>query len=107
MATPDPRPDYPETPPPADPRDPRYAPPADYRQAPVVVERGSSAGVWAFVIVLLLLVIAGVLYFTGVFNGRSLVSETDKVDIHVHAPASPNGGGGGSTAGGSTGGGAH
>ncbi len=91
MATPNPRPDYP---PPADPRypppaDPRYPPPAGYQQPPVVVERGSSAGMWAFVVVLLLLVIAGVLYFSGVFNGRSLVNETDKVNIHVHAPAAP------------------
>ncbi len=91
MATPDPRPDYPP------PADPRYPPPASYQQPPVVVERGSSAGMWAFVVVLLVLVIAGVLYFTGVFNGRSIVSETDKVNIHVHAPApgpapSPSGG---------------
>ncbi len=97
MATSDPGPGYPNTPPPRDPRD-GYPPRVDYQQPPVVVERGSG-GMWAFVIVLLLLVVAAVLYFTGVFNGRSLVSETDKVDIHVHAPASPG------TAGGATGGG--
>ncbi len=102
MASRDPGPEYPQSPPPADPRDPRYPPPADYRQAPVVVEHRSSAGIWAFVIVLLLLAAAAVLYFTGVFNGRPIVTEKDRTDIHINAPApaAPAGGGGATAPGG-------
>ncbi len=93
MATPDPyRPD------------PRYEDPR-YEQPPVVVERRSSAGIWAFVIVLLLLAVAAVLYFTGVFNGRPLVTEKDKTEIHINAPSGGTGGTGGT--GGATGGGGH
>ncbi len=83
MATPDPRPDDYSTP------DPGYPPPR-YEQPPVVVERRSSAGLWAFVVILILLLVAAVLYFTGVFNGRPIVTEKDKTEIHVNAP--PSGG---------------
>ena len=93
MATPDPRPDDYSAP------DPGYPPPR-YEQPPVVVERRSSGGLWAFVIVLLLLVVAGVLYFTGVFNGRPIVSEKDRTNIHINAPAAPAGGGGATAPGG-------
>ncbi len=62
-----------------------------------VVEHRSNGGLWALVIILILLAVAAVLYFTGVFNGRSLYTEKNKVDIHVSAPAS--GGTGGATSG--------
>ncbi len=80
MATPDPY------------RDPRPADPR-YEQPPVVVERRSSAGLWAFAIILILLIVAAILYFAGVFNGRPLVTETDKTNIHVVAPSGGTGGG--------------
>lgn len=60
-----------------------------------VVEHRSSGGMWAAIIVVLLLIAAGVLYFTGAFNGRALSTETNKVDIKVHTPAAPTNGGGG------------
>ncbi len=79
-----------------------YRPDPRYEQPPVVVERRSSAGLWAFVVILILLLVAAVLYFTGVFSGRPIVTEKDKTEIHVNAPASgaPTAPGGGATAGG-------
>ena len=40
------------------------------------------------------------LYFTGVFNGRPIVSEKDRTNIHINAPAAPAGGGGATAPGG-------
>ncbi len=68
-----------------------------------VVERRSNGGLWAFVIVLVLLAIAAALYFSGVFSGRPIVSETNKTTIKV-APAPSGGGNTGAGTGGTAGG---
>lgn len=69
------------------------------RPSYTVVDHRSNGGLWAFLIVLVLVAVAAaVLWATGVFNGRPAMSETNKVNIKVHAPASPGGGTGGGSA---------
>ncbi len=83
-----------------------YEPPPE-RTDYTVVEHRTNGALWAFVIVLVLLVIAAAaLWYTGAFGGRALSSETNRTNIHVTVPA-PGGGGTGSatgTGGGATGG---
>ncbi len=77
------------------PERPEYGAPVE-RPSYTVVEHRSNGGLWALLIVLVLVAIAlGTLYYTGAFNGRPLYSETNKVNIKVHTPASPAGGNGG------------
>ncbi len=75
-------------------------PPRTEYEYHTVVEHRSNGALWAFVIVLVLLLIAAALYLSGVFNGRSLSTETSKVNIKVTAPTSGGGGTGAATGGG-------
>ncbi len=83
-----------------------YEPPPE-RTDYTVVEHRSSGALWAVLIVLVLLVIAAAaLWYTGAFNGRPLSSETSKTNIKVTVPAPGSGNtGSGSTGGGRSGGG--
>ncbi len=81
--------------PPQPPRYDREPPPPrryDYEYRTLVQERSNGA-LWAFVIVLVLLVIAAAtLYATGAFGRHPLSTETSKVNIKVTAPTSGGGG---------------
>ncbi len=80
------------------PERPDYVAPRE-RPSYTVVEERSNGALWALlIVVVLLLIAAAALWYTGAFNGRPLWSETNKVNIKVHAapPAGGMGGGGSS-----------
>ena len=79
-------------------REPIQPPPERERTDYTVVEHRSSSGMWAFVVVLVLLLIGVGLYAAGVFNGRPLWSEKNNVNIKV-APSNTGGGSSGGTSG--------
>jgi hypothetical protein len=71
--------------------DPQGPGPTTTRTTVNVVEHRRSGGLWAVLIIVVLAMVAAGLYFAGVFNGRPLYSEKNKVDIKVHAPAAGGG----------------
>jgi len=54
---------------------------------------GGSGGIYAMLIVVVILILAVALYFSGMFGNRG--AEDTNIDVDIEAPAPPDGGGGG------------
>lgn len=56
---------------------------------------GGSGGIYAMLIVVVMLILAVALYFSGMFGNRG--GEDTNVDVDIEAPSLPDGDGGGGT----------